>query len=237
MSWSRLLLTCIVVSVLAWPASAGIFFHRQPKPKPEVRVPELLVIVKSDKDDRKRASAAAELRQYDLKLFPDIVPILVDVVHNDARAGVRYEAAVSLSRLRPVSQEAGMALEYAAAHDAAFYVRMQARTSLVYYRLSGYHTPKQMEPARGKKGANKGEPPLAEPEVVTKNGRQTPVPKSAETSSKTIKPVKVQPLPDPTIPRRLPQGPAKSPLVPADPPRLEKPPVAVEEGPPLVPQQ
>ena len=45
-----------------------------------------------------------ELRQFDTKAFPDIVPILADVLRTDAKASVRLEAAQSLARIRPVSQ-------------------------------------------------------------------------------------------------------------------------------------
>ena len=83
------------------------------KPSPAERVPELIVIVKTDKDESKRAAAAEELRQYDPAANPDIVPVLIDVLMNDAKPAVRTEAAETLGKLRPVSQEAGWALEQA----------------------------------------------------------------------------------------------------------------------------
>src|SRR5262249_31497626 len=128
MRWSRFPLALGVLAALAVAAQAGIFFNKKPKPKPAERVPELIVTVKTDKDDHKRAAAAAELRQYDPKAFPDMVPILVDVLLHDANSGVRLEAAQSLGRIRPISQEAGWALEQAASKDDSMRVRMQAKT-------------------------------------------------------------------------------------------------------------
>jgi hypothetical protein len=241
MSWSRVLFTLAVLTLLAGPASAGFLFKKHTKPDPAKRVPELIVAVKTEPDEHKRAAAAAELRQYDPKAFADIVPILIDVLRNDAKAGVRLEAAVSLSRLRPVSQEAGMALEQAASGDPAIRVRMQARTSLMYYRLSGYHSPKKKDPPAGKPPfVNTQEPPLAEPTVPPNNGRLAPIAKPSGTAAAPgdgSKPVPVRPIPDISVAQPLPNGPAKSPLVPTQPPKLETPPPppAQEQGPALNP--
>ena len=68
------------------------------------RVPELILTLKTESDERKRAQAAEELREYDARTFTEIVPVLVDVLHNDKKSNVRLEALNSLSRLRPVSQ-------------------------------------------------------------------------------------------------------------------------------------
>jgi hypothetical protein len=232
MRWSRFLLVSVVIAVMAAPAPAGFLLKKKKKPNPVERVPELLAIVKTDPDDHKRASAAQELRQFDIKTFPDIVPILADVLRTDAKASVRLEAAQSLARIRPVSQEAGMALEHAASNDAALRVRMQARTSLVYYRLSGYHSPKK-ETAPGKPtGPDKGEPPLAPSDVSPKSPRLVPVPNPSGPHVKPVKPAK-PPTADPEA-RPLPMGPARSPLVPTEPPKLDPPPTNAQ-GPPLTP--
>jgi hypothetical protein len=240
MSWSRFLFTLAFLALWAGLAPGGILFKKHTKPAPAQRVPELLLAVKTEPDEHKRAAAAAELRQYDPKVFPEIVPILADVLHNDAKAGVRLEAAVSLSRIRPVSQEAGMALEQASTNDPALRVRMQARTSLVYYRLSGYHSPKKKDPPPGKQPPmiNTQEPPLAEPIVTPNNGRLAPVPKAPNTTEPPAAVSKpVRPIPDISVAQPLPNGPAKSPLVPAQPPKLETPPPppAKEQGPSLNP--
>jgi hypothetical protein len=240
MSWSRFLTTSALLALLAGPTSAGILFKKHAKPDPAKRVPELLLIVKTDPDEHKRASAAGELRQYDTKAFADIVPILADVLRTDAKAGVRLEAAQSLSRIRPVSQEAGLALEQAAASDPALRVRMQARTSLMYYRLSGYHSPKKKDFAPPKTIAGStAEPPLADPPPTANKGRLAPVPKPADSGTpvEVSKPVPLKPIPDISVAQPLPNGPVKSPLVPTPAPKLETPPPppAQEQGPPLNP--
>src|SRR4029077_19657794 len=111
-----------------------------------------------DGDEDKRCAAAEELRQYDAEKFPEIIPILVDVLLHDSKASVRAEAAQSLGKLRPINQQAGGALEEAVAHDAAMRVRLQARSSLLLYYMAGYRAGKKEEiPAVT--GNNK-EPPL-----------------------------------------------------------------------------
>jgi hypothetical protein len=230
MRWFRFLLICTVMATTAVPAPAGWIFHKK-KPDPAVRVPELLVIVRTDPDEHKRAAAAGELRQFDTKAFPQIVPILVEVLRQDAKSSVRLEAAQSLSRIRPVSQEAGMALEYAAGNDANLRVRIQARTSLVYYRISGYHSPKkEASPAKAMKPST-GEPPLASPEISANSGRLVPIPSTPIPAVKKAPEANKPPVADPDA-KPLPVGPPKSPPVLAEPPRLNLPP---EQGPELVP--
>ena len=56
------------------------------------------------------------------------------------------EVVQALGKLRPISQEAGLALE-AALNDAVWRVRWQARQTLLGYRLSGYKSPPKPEEA------------------------------------------------------------------------------------------
>lgn len=133
-----LLLSSVVFAIMGSQASAGVLFNRQPKPNPKERVPHLVSVLKSEKDEQIRTAAAEELREYDAKAFPEIIPALVDAVQNDSKPVVRAEAAQSLGKLRPVSQEAGMALEQAAANDSSMRVRLQARSSLWSYHFAGY---------------------------------------------------------------------------------------------------
>jgi len=183
-----LYLILLVVPALALPAQGGIFSKRA-APTPDKRVPELLYIVKADADEGKRAAAAAELRDYDTKKFPDMMLVLVDVLQNDTKPSVRREAAISLGRLRPISASAGQALQQAAAKDPSLRVRVQAWSSLKIYQLNGFNarmkdppppatpaadtvklapgTPKApsvaAKPQTGKSSTK--EPPLAEPGV------------------------------------------------------------------------
>lgn len=174
----RLVLAIVTLAVLAVPAPAGIFGKKTTKPDPKNRVPELIVIVKTDKDESKRADAAEELRQYDPKTFADIVPVLIDVLFNDPKPSVRVEAAQSLGKLRPVSMEAGWALEQALAKDASMKVRLQARSSLLQYHWAGYRSPD----TRTKDGPviESKEPPLAPGPGPSK----TPAPPEAPPTSR-----------------------------------------------------
>ena len=106
MRYCRFLLALILPVTIAQPAPAGILFGKH-KQNPAERVPQLIVAVKTEVDESKRESAAKELRGYDPAVFGDIVPVLIDVLQHDTKAGVRAEAAQSISKLRPVSKEAG----------------------------------------------------------------------------------------------------------------------------------
>lgn len=176
-----------LTAALARPASAGIFFNRHPKVDPAEQVPALVTALRTETDERKRADAAGRLREFDPASYPEIVPVLLDALQHDQKAGVRVEALQSLARIRPVSPDVGQALEQAAEHDSSFRVRIQARASLVQYRLAGYHGQKKEASAEpvAAPGAVSGEPPLADPVPPrpapgpTASGRVRPVPQAA----------------------------------------------------------
>src|SRR5262249_4646386 len=132
MTWGLFLLTLLVSIALAARSPAGSLFGKSAKPNPAERVPRLLADLKSA-DDRKRETAARELREVDASAFRDVVPALIDVLQKDGKVGVRLEAADSLAKLRPVSQPAGMALEQATAKDGSLRVRLHARRLLLQY--------------------------------------------------------------------------------------------------------
>lgn len=138
MTTTRYLLAILVSAALCISGHAGDLFGKSHKPNPTERVPQLLVMVRTDADEGKREDAARELRDYDPATFPAIVPVLIDVLKSDTKPSVRAEAARSLGKIRPVSLQAGQALE-AATKDGSIRVRMQARTSLVGYKIGGYH--------------------------------------------------------------------------------------------------
>lgn len=171
MSRHRPALVLLALLSLAVPASAGIFGKKE-KPDPKVRVPELIATVKNDKDESKRAAAAEELRQYDVAAFPDIVPVLIDVLLTDPKPAVRSEAADSLGKIRPISQEAGWALEQALAKDGSMRVRLRARYALMSYHWAGY---------QGKPKESPAPPKDAKPAV--------PAPPPAKDAPKALRPV------------------------------------------------
>jgi hypothetical protein len=140
------------------------------------------------------------LRQFDPKDFPEIVPALIDALQNDPSASVRIEAAVGLGRLRPIAVPAGQALEKAASNDSNLRVRIQSKASLVYYQMSGYHTPK------------KGDAP---PSATTPTTQEPPLATGKEEWYQNVAPT------TPTIYRQMPSGPPAGPQVPVvtDPPK------------------
>jgi hypothetical protein len=151
-------LALAIVLAAGAPSHAQLIFSKKPKAKPSQRVPELILIVKTDSDEKKRAHAAEELRDYDSVTFGEIVPVLVDVLKNEKKQSVRLEAVNSLAKIRPVTTLAGHALEKAAADDENWRVRWQAKAALPKYHLAGYSS-KKTDP----KGKSTGEPPLADP--------------------------------------------------------------------------
>lgn len=165
MTWSRLLLVPLVMAALTPSAPAGIF-SRKPKPNPADRVPELLIQLKTSQDEGQRTAAADELRQYDPKAYPDIVTGLMDALGRDASPVVRSEAATSLGRLRPISQQAGYALEQAQNNDAVVRVRLAARQALWQYHLVGYRGDKPADAPTGPSTAK----------VLAAGGPATPAP-------------------------------------------------------------
>jgi hypothetical protein len=151
-------------------------------------------------------------------------------LQSDSKSAVRAEAAQSLGKLRPISQEAGMALQMAASSDTALRVRLQARTSLIQYQVSGFRS-KLTGPDLG---PNNQEPPLAAPtetppqSVPTKPtpGRIVPVPASTSAAKVPL----VAP-PQTTVAQPAPASTMRPPLVPTDPPQLRTPPS--DDGPVL----
>lgn len=216
---SGYLLVLMALVALALPVRAGIFGKKEKKPNPADRVAELIVTVKTSQEEQKRSAAAEELREFDPATYPDIVPILIDVLRNDPKPSVRAEAAQSLGKLRPVIKEAGWALEQAVANDSSMKVRLQARSSLLMYHWAGYQSPKTNEPPL----LQTKEPPLAPPD-----------------KGPPLVPPGMPPMPKPSPMPPKPTGPTAHPLpvgpslAPADPPRLQPPPPS-PPGPDLTP--
>jgi hypothetical protein len=211
---SRFLASGLLVLASTLSARAGIFFNKHPKPDPATRVPALITTLRTDLDDGKRASAAEELRHFDPTAFPEIVPTLIDAAMRDPKSNVRLEAIQSLTKFRPVSQQVGWALEQVVEKDSSLRLRLQARTALWQYHMSGYHSAKNPKepPANGVKTE---EPPLAAPVL-----EMPPLaPASPGAASTHLVPVPVTPK---STARPLPSGPPQ-PLVPVPAPVLQTP--------------
>jgi hypothetical protein len=213
----------VLVILLGWTAPAPAqLFAKKVKPNPSQRVPELILILKTDPDEKKRAHAAEEIRDYDATLFNNIVPVLVEVLQEDKKMSVRLEAVNSLAKIRPVNGLAGHALEKAAGNDESWRVRLQAKTALTKYHWSGYSATKtELLPTASKKTT--AEPPLA----------SLPAPGSPPVvqSAAPPRPLPLTPTGGP-IARPLPTGPAND-----APPSLPMPsaPTAPAQGPSLFP--
>lgn len=163
MAWRRILLVLLVQAGLAVPVQAGIFFTtKRDKVPPAQRVQDLIATLKNDSNDGKRAAAAEEMRQFDPKTFPEVVPVLIDVVQHDAKPDVRTQAVQTLGKMRPVSQEIGAVIEQAASGDSSIRVRIHARNVLFQYQLAGYRSGKG--DAHPQKGITTDEPPLYDPQ-------------------------------------------------------------------------
>lgn len=234
-----ILLGLAAVATFAVPAPAGIIFNRQSRSNPAERVPQLLATLRADKDERRREAAAKELRECDPAATPELVPMLVEALQRDASADVRLEAAQTLGRLRPVSQQAGWALEEAVARDSSFRVRLQARSLLLQYRLSGYRSKGQSEEPPPAPPARAGESP---PAPISPVPQTAPAVTRARPRAPVVVPRETAPpplaQPDGMVPalRSVPTLSPTYPLVPSAPPRLETPPPPPEiQGPDLTP--
>ncbi|HEY1377595.1 MAG TPA: HEAT repeat domain-containing protein [Gemmataceae bacterium] len=241
MSWSRTLLVPLVLAALAPPAPAGLL-SRKTKPDPATRVPELTVQLKTSTDEAQRAAAAEELRQYDPKAHPNLVTALIDALGRDASPAVRAEAATSLGKLRPISQQAGYALEQAQNNDAAARVRLAARQALWQYHLVGYRGGKAPDaPAMGATtdpavAAPPGpSSPAAMPRQPADRGGQRRQPGNVrETPEPPLAAPPVAPPSGATASRQPPAAPSPPNFIPAN-PALRQPAASRNDAPPKPP--
>jgi HEAT repeats len=162
----RLQAALFLVIVLGFTAQAPgqWMFAKKVKVNPLQRVPELILIVKTDADEKKRQHAAEELREYDTTTFAEIVPVLADVLKSDKKPGVRSEALSSLVKIRPATPMAAQAIEKAAAEDDTLRIRLTAKAALPKYHVVLSLTKKGEPPATNKK-ATTNEPPLLAPSI------------------------------------------------------------------------
>jgi HEAT repeats len=192
----RILLVHFVMVVAAVPATAG-WFDKKVKANPAERVGMLLVTLKTDADAGKRADAAGELRNFDGRMYPEIIPALLEVLKNDSAVGVRREAAQSLGRIKPASAEVDRALADAQENDSSTMVRLKARMARVGYRVPESDKDDAMKPPAlaGDKPTVPVLPPASK--LLTPVSRPLPKPEGDD---------KPMPLP---MPRTKPAEPAK----------------------------
>jgi hypothetical protein len=180
----RFMMLTLLFVVPSWaePAQAqGLFFSRA-RANPTQRVPQLIMTVKTDTDEKKRAQAAEELQSFDGKTYAEVVPVLVDVAQHDQSASVRQQALSSLARIRPISPAAGQALEKAAAGDESWRIRLHAKSALLKYHLAGYASGGTTT-AAASRNVTTAEPPLYEPPTATPAPSANQAPATARPSA------------------------------------------------------
>jgi hypothetical protein len=195
-----MILTVVILPAWALPAPAdGLFglFGKKAKVNPTERVPVLIATLKTEPEERKRASAATELGTFDGAAFTEIVPVLMDAIQNDPKSSVRMDAASSLGTLRPVSQLAGQALERAVSSDESLRVRLHAKGILIKYRMAGYSPGPKGIPTNYT-GPKTAEPPLLDPNALLRPQplpQGTPAPAQFPTGPAAVANTSTNPLP------------------------------------------
>jgi len=176
--------------VVSARSDAGIF-KRSAKPDPATQVPALIDMLKSASDDRDRVAAANALREYDAKVYPEVLPALTDALAGDSSSSVRSEAAEAIGRIRPITPQAGYALEQAKENDKDRSVRNAARLALLQYKILGWIPGTKAEIAFQTK-----EPPLASQSVksVPSTTVLRPTPSPALAAGPVSPPQVVKPL-------------------------------------------
>ena len=118
-------------------AFVGFAHAGDKKPITPERVGQLLTVLRSDLNEDNRTHAAEELGRVDASRYPEIIPLLIETMRSDPKPAVRAEVVDSLAKIRPLTKEAGKALE-AAKEDGSFKVRWHARTAARVYHNAGY---------------------------------------------------------------------------------------------------
>lgn len=225
----KLFLSVSLIALIASSANAGPF-RRTVKPDPATQVPALLESLKNDKDDRARARAAAALDEFDAKAFPDILPALAQALAVDPSSSVREEAASAIGKIRPITPQAGFALEQSLANEKTITVKLAVRKALLQYRILGYFggikaefASQSSEPPVAISGAVKGiasgtvlrptpSPAPFSPTVVPAAPAPANVagPTRVQSTEPPIAPLPVPPSPVIAVPDAVPSSPAST---------------------------
>jgi hypothetical protein len=210
------------------------FLKKKSKPDAAARAKALIATLQSDPDEKKRKAAAEELRAFDPRTVPEVIPALVSSFQRDPIPSVRIEAIESISRLKPIAQPAGLAMESALQSDPDNKVRDALRAALFQYQINGYRTPptgaisnQSNEPPLAKGAPSKGKmpSPLASPEsfrpITNSMGQGGVFPQSSEpplakpkstSSQKSAELPKPAPvIPSRSVPQQMPSAPLPTP--------------------------
>jgi hypothetical protein len=186
---TRLLTVFVIVSVLSPVAHAddkgrfGLGLSKlnpfRKKEDPAVKPRQLAEVLRTDPDEKKRKAAADDLRDTDPKLVPEVLPVLVASLKQDPSAEVRATVADSIGKLKPVSPNAGVVLEAAAANDPNENVRKAAQNALWAYQANGYrpqNVAASTPTAEPPKAAPRRVPPAAATKQITSAAAPTAAP-------------------------------------------------------------
>jgi HEAT repeats len=133
------------------------------------RVGQLLTILRSDLNEDNRTHAAEELGRVDGSRYPEIIPLLIETLRTDPKPSVRAEVVDSLAKIRPVTKEAGKALE-AAKEDGSFKVRWHARSAARVYHNAGFQEQDKKIASTTPKSAPSTMPASSQPAPPTQSG-------------------------------------------------------------------
>ena len=228
MTGTRLLLALTLALGLAAPVlgDGGGLFGRKSKSDP-ARVRQLIEIVRSETNARKRNSAVEELAEVDPRIHGDVVPALIAALRKDASESVRARAAEAIGGFKVVYPLAGVALEEASETDSSKAVRGAARQSLWEYHLIGYRSSKGADGFAGQTV----EPPIARPGRPTEAVIEEPPAEAVAQATDLVPTPTIAPLPPvgpPPGPRATPTSPASTAITAVQPyPNLTvEPPIA-----------
>lgn len=171
----------LVSSAPAFDLGLGLL-KKKPKGDSQDKVKQLVGTLQTDPDEKKRLAALGELREYDTRHHPELVPSLIASLQKDPSPTVRSSAADTIGKTKPVYQQAGLALESSQAEDPAKEVREAAKAALFQYHLNGYRPPA----VGGKFIGQTSEPPLAAPKPPVAIVPTTPNPTNVASSGETV---------------------------------------------------
>jgi hypothetical protein len=106
--------------------------------QPVQRVDQLIQVLRTDPDERRRLTAVVEISKVDGQQAPQVVDALLDALRQDPSAAVRAGAAGALGRLRPMTTPVAHALEEAMQTDHSPRVKTAAKAALAVYAKAGY---------------------------------------------------------------------------------------------------
>jgi hypothetical protein len=161
------------------------------------RVGQLLTILRSDLNEDNRAHAAEELGRADGNQYPEVVVLLIEALKSDPKPSVRAEVVDSLAKIRPVTREAGKALD-AAKEDGSFKVRWHVRTAVRVYHTAGYQEQDK------KIASSPGKSTLATPRVPSESAVSPPAQRSNGWLANLINKPAAAPAPEQATPKPQP---------------------------------